>query len=595
MNLLGFPLGFAAPGILAALALLPLLYYLLKLTPPPPKRVPLPTLPIIRDIIPTEETPARTPWWLLAIRLLLAALVILAMAGPIWNPRNSARPADAPQLLLIDNGWAAAPDWLLRLDRALTLAQAAQSAGRPFAFRALAELPAEINFGTGAEAVERLRALNPQPHTLERASHIEAIKALAAKQPQLRIDWITDGVGVSDAADFARPLRAAAAAGVTVHQHSRIELQALAGAQNLPDGLVVRVLRADTMSKDSGIARAFDAKSRPLGEARFQFGAGSTETQARFDLPLELRNEVSRIDIAGAASAGAVALMDAQDRRRRVGLVSGETVDTAQPLLSAVYYVSKALAPFADLRVPPRGASSGLERVIEDGATVIVLTDIGTLTGAALDLATRFVENGGVLVRFASTQATAPSDDLVPVRLRRSGRTLGSALSWDKPQKLAPFADTSPFAGLTAGNDITVSRQLLAEPEPALVQKTWAQLQDGTPLVTGVKRGKGLLTLIHVPPDANGLWIHCSAAAALNAKDAEDMRSGFQAELYSSRGAHWVDPTGKPERELADKYRAQAEAVEGAGYHRLATTLRELAESYDREAERVSARERFND
>ncbi|MHB1353014.1 MAG: hypothetical protein ACYCWA_06845 [Thiobacillus sp.] len=102
-------------------------------------------------------------------------------------------------------------------------------------------------------------------------------------------------------------------------------------------------------------------------------------------------------------------------------------------------------------------------------------------------------------------------------------------------------------------------------------------------------------SLIHVPSDPGGLWIHHSAAAALNAKDARDMRNGFRTELYNSRGAHWVDPTGKPERELAEKYRAQAEAVEVAGYHRLATTLRELAASYERDAESVSSRERFID
>lgn len=101
--------------------------------------------------------------------------------------------------------------------------------------------------------------------------------------------------------------------------------------------------------------------------------------------------------------------------------------------------------------------------------------------------------------------------------------------------------------------------------------------------------------LIHAPSDSDGLWIHRSAAAALNVKDAGDMRAGFGAELFNSRGAHFVDPTGKPERELADKYRAQAEAVEGVGYHRLATTLRELAGSYRREAERVSSRESFDD
>lgn len=98
--------------------------------------------------------------------------------------------------------------------------------------------------------------------------------------------------------------------------------------------------------------------------------------------------------------------------------------------------------------------------------------------------------------------------------------------------------------------------------------------------------------LIHVPSDPGGLWIHRTAAETLNEQDAGDMRDGFRAELFNSRGAHLVDPTGKPERELADKYHMQAEAIEGAGYHRLATTLRELAESYEREAERVTQESR---
>ncbi|MBI4641107.1 MAG: hypothetical protein HY731_10460 [Candidatus Tectomicrobia bacterium] len=93
--------------------------------------------------------------------------------------------------------------------------------------------------------------------------------------------------------------------------------------------------------------------------------------------------------------------------------------------------------------------------------------------------------------------------------------------------------------------------------------------------------------LIHCPPDTNGLWINRTAADALNARDAEDMRSGFRTGIFNSRGVHWVDPTGKPERELATQYRQKAEDVENAGYQRFAATLRELADSYDREADHV--------
>jgi hypothetical protein len=101
--------------------------------------------------------------------------------------------------------------------------------------------------------------------------------------------------------------------------------------------------------------------------------------------------------------------------------------------------------------------------------------------------------------------------------------------------------------------------------------------------------------LVYAPPDPDGLWIHRSVAAALDAEEAGDMRVEFRIELFNSRGVHWVDPTGKPERELAAKYRKQAEEVEAVGYHRLATTLRELAEEYDREAKRISSREPFDD
>ncbi len=93
--------------------------------------------------------------------------------------------------------------------------------------------------------------------------------------------------------------------------------------------------------------------------------------------------------------------------------------------------------------------------------------------------------------------------------------------------------------------------------------------------------------LIHCPPDPNGLWIYSSAANALNAKDAEDIRRGFRLGIFNSRGVHWVDPTGKPEKELVAKYKQQAEEVEALGYQRLAVTLRELADSYQREAERI--------
>ncbi|MEK8019538.1 MAG: hypothetical protein VSS75_021910, partial [Candidatus Parabeggiatoa sp.] len=101
--------------------------------------------------------------------------------------------------------------------------------------------------------------------------------------------------------------------------------------------------------------------------------------------------------------------------------------------------------------------------------------------------------------------------------------------------------------------------------------------------------------LFYCPGDPGGLWINKAAANALNRKDAEKMRDGFCSEILNSRGVHTVVPTGKPERELAEKYRQQAHDAENEGFQRLAVSLRELADSYDKEADRIIDNYKFRD
>ena len=78
---------------------------------------------------------------------------------------------------------------------------------------------------------------------------------------------------------------------------------------------------------------------------------------------------------------------------------------------------------------------------------------------------------------------------------------LGGSLSWEQPQQLAGFSRDSPFNGMAVPDDVTVTRQVLAEPDARLTDRTWATLADGTPLVTAERRGKGMLILFHVTAD----------------------------------------------------------------------------------------------
>ncbi len=224
-------------------------------------------------------------------------------------------------------------------------------------------------------------------------------------------------------------------------------------------------------------------------------------TQVKFELPVELRNEIARLAISDEPAAGATWLVDERWRRRRVALVSGASADLSEPLLSPVYYVKRALQPFAEVREPKVGAANPIGALLDEKPSALVLADMSVPPGPIHDAVADFVEQGGVLVRFAGPRLAGSDDDLIPVALRKGGRTLGGALSWETPKHIAPFEPGSPFAGLTAPDEVKISRQVLAEPEPGLTDKTWARLADGTPLVTAVKRGKGLIVLFHVTGD----------------------------------------------------------------------------------------------
>src|SRR6201994_200750 len=126
----GLPLSFAEPMLLLGLVSLPVLWWLLRVMPPRPRRIEFPPTRLLFDIAPREETPRRTPWWLTLLRLMLAALVIIAAAGPLWRPPVETAVSRAPLALLIDDGYPAAGTWDARMRTADDLVARAETDDR---------------------------------------------------------------------------------------------------------------------------------------------------------------------------------------------------------------------------------------------------------------------------------------------------------------------------------------------------------------------------------------------------------------------------------------------------------------------------------
>ena len=450
---------FAAPLALIALAALPLLWWLLRVTPPSPRRETFPAIRLLLGLHPTEETPARTPWWLLLLRLIAAALVIVALARPVLDSAGSMA-GSGPVLLVIDNGWAAASEWPRRMQMANTVLDRAARADRRVALLATASgetgaAPKATAPVPIADIRALLGALRPEPWPSDRAA------AVPRDWQYPGTDTVYIGDGLIDSSDFESFEKSLSVIGkVTEICCATPSPKLLLPPEIEADRMVVRLARAagGTAETDAVLARSGDG--RTLARAEIQLPPGATSGTATLTLPLELRNRLGQLALDGSASAGSVVLLDERWRRRPVGLLTTDLTATDAPLTGALFFPRRALAPFTELR------DGDLATLLRGDLSVLLIADRVLTPGPELSALTSWVEKGGLLIRFAGPRLaeTTTTDPLLPVHLLNGDRQLGGAMSWSEPAGLAPFPTASPFAGLTVPPDVRVTRQVLAEP-----------------------------------------------------------------------------------------------------------------------------------
>ncbi|SIQ21658.1 N-terminal double-transmembrane domain-containing protein [Rhizobium sp. RU35A] len=498
-------LAFANPAILFGLIALPAIWWLLRLTPPRPKAEVFPPLAILATVLKRQETPSKSPWWLTLLRMALAAAVILAIADPVMNPRSAAISGGGPLVLVVDNSWSAAPDWGRRVETADQLIGDAEQADLPVSIVFTADATHDAVPGSASSAREKLRAARPKPLVPQRALAVDAVAAALNGTRPGTVAFLSDGVATPD--DGAMMTRLA---GLSPQQLNLIQgdgdgAVALTDAVNTAASMTVTAARLSREHPETLKVNALDQQGRSLASADLTFAAGAATARADISAPFELRNDFARLAIDGKATAGAAHLLDDGFKRRRVALLAGDGGNDMQPLLLPLYYISRALQPYADL-IEPRGAdlSTSLPDILQQNPSAIIMADIGRLPAETYEPLQQWIARGGTLIRFAGPRlAAAPADDpLVPVILRRGERTLGGALSWAEPQPLADFPNFGPFAGMPRAEDVRVNRQVLAEPTPDLAERTWASLGDGTPLVTTRQVNNGRIVLFHVSAEA---------------------------------------------------------------------------------------------
>lgn len=501
MTVLG-GIGFTAPWLLAGLLALPLLWLILRAIPPAPIRRRFPGVALLLGLKDEESVSDRTPWWLLLLRMLAVAAIILGLAGPVLNPEDDGSRGTGPLLIVLDGSWGGATRWAEQADAISAQLSRASRTGRPVAILNMTR-PEPVVFQSADVWRDRIPGLLPSAWQPDEARSAEAVSAFS-EAGDFDTLWFSDGLDYAGRNDALAALESRGS--VEVYQ-TAANVIALS-----PAGFEDGVVQLSAMRAAAGPEREITIQAQgrdPAGNAAVlatataTFEAGGTTAETTLSLPAEMRARITRFDVLGQRSAGATTLADDALQRREVALIAGREDREGLQLLSPLHYLEQALAPNADL------INGALDEILPANPDVIVLADVATLSAAEAEGLTEWIADGGMLVRFAgprvaaSEVSRAEEDPLMPVRLRSGGRTVGGAMSWGEPKSLSPFRQDSPFFGLGIPSDVQVTSQVMAQPDPTLAERVIAELSDGTPLVTRKALEQGQIVLFHVTASAD--------------------------------------------------------------------------------------------
>ncbi|MDF9304032.1 DUF4159 domain-containing protein [Tritonibacter mobilis] len=496
-------IGFASPWLLLGLLVLPILWLLLRAIPPAPKRQLFPAVTLLLGLKDDESLSDRTPWWLLLLRMLAVAAAIVGLSGPVLNPAQE-QSGDGPLLIVMDSGWGGAPHWEQNRSHIEAELSEAGRAGRPVALLRLTE-PEPLQFRAAGYWGRQLPGMTPAPWVASPEQVRAAMDLIAEVEGGFDTLWLSDGLAMAARQDLVTAL--GERGNIEVYE-SGAPVIGLLPATYADGAITLSAQRSNTGLTQEITVQALgpdpNGTERALASTTITFDAAASAAETQIALPMELRARISRFEILNTRSAGAVSLTDDRLRRREVALISAQSEDEGLALLSALHYLRQALEPTAEL------LEGSLTDLLPANPDVVVLADVARLAPAQEEALIDWVESGGLLLRFAGPRLAASDtardteEPLMPVRLRIGGRSIGGAMSWGEPKALAPFAEGSPFYGLDIPQDVAVSSQVMAQPDPELASRVVAELSDGTPLVTRKPLGQGQVILFHVT--ANAEW-----------------------------------------------------------------------------------------
>lgn len=498
-------LSFLNPWVLSFLVLLPVIWFLLRVTPPPASVIALSTARFLQGLVAQSKTPSKTPWWILLLRILILALIIVALSRPILNKTdllnlqgvnyNSVR-------VVVENGRQSALNWTKIKDNAENILNQAQRDNLEvwICVTALRQSAGGVSdyckeAMTATDALAFVKGIEPLPWDSE---YNKALKSLMEISPEHSVVTYFMGSGTRSQGfdEFVSMLQSGGS--LRYFMPEKQDMPAMLVVQN--DSIYKKINMHVQDSLKESESRSFDLIVLSEDGKIIDSVKASSEEEIIINIPDEYSSKVKSAKISGFNSAQAVHYFaDSANAGKKVVIVTGNKENSVS-LLEGERYLEKAFESFTNAV-----KTENITDAINLNPSVIVIHKQGVLGFSDYEYLIDWIESGGTFVSFADQDLIADYrvnkelyDMILPVSLINDSRAMNGVLAWGEPAEFSEFSKSSPFYGIEINDMIKVRKQVLADPSDSqLNEKIWARLADNTPLVTASAKGAGITVLFH--------------------------------------------------------------------------------------------------
>ena len=495
LNIINFGNIFPLLGLIA----LPIIFFIIRFYPPVPKEKEYSSFFLLKDIVRKNSSKAKFPLWLLIFRLLLCLLVILFFSDPYLTTAKQTGNYKN-YTIIADNGWSISNNWqnYKNIIKEISIEAENKKKEIHFYFSSSENILEPTIFKSHNEVLE---FIEKNPPLVQQTNRKNVIKVLKKNNyfNSSKVFFIFsnfDSRSIESQTKILKLIKENNSSAEIINPIKKITF--LEKVNINKENLELIIKRKGIYINNDFVIQIIGNNGEILFKKKYTYNSNIDEYKIIETFPVEIINQFFKIKILNENHAGAYFYLDDYTKRVSIGIVAEDETFLEKPLLSPIYYLKKSLNQNNSTYI------ASVKKILDKKKSVIFLPSNNRLLKADENRLKKWVEEGGVLVRFSDKNIIKQKDLYFDEKnYFQSLRNIAKDFSIQSKLSISPFKKNTLLSSLNIPKDLTFEKQLILDNYGSDII-VLASLEDKSPLITMKHVGYGKVILFHVT--SNNEW-----------------------------------------------------------------------------------------